>query len=122
MPWIAPVIVSPPVDPLTVIVSVPDAQVLNVHPDRSSEPFAETLTAMAWVEAVPVTASVVAILPAPNCAPLNVAVDVPDVFTKASASTLTKPSTPLFAAELRSILVPAPATPICTMSLPAPPS
>ena len=62
------------------------------------------------------------ILPAPIWAEPKVAVDVPDVLTKATPSMLTKPSTPLVAAAVRLMLVPAPARPICSVSLSAPPS
>ncbi|MFO1157329.1 MAG: hypothetical protein U1E60_00680 [Reyranellaceae bacterium] len=62
------------------------------------------------------------ILPAPNCAELNVAVDVPDVFTNAIFSMFRKPLTPSVAAALRSIAVPAAAVPICSVSVPPPPS
>jgi len=118
--WLLPVITSVPVEPVIVIVSV--VQVVKVQADRSSEPPATRLTTMPCVELVPVTASEVAILPAPNWAELNVAVDVPDVLTKASASISRNPSTPSVAAALRSMAVPAPAVPICRTSTPSPPS
>ncbi|MFO1157328.1 MAG: hypothetical protein U1E60_00675 [Reyranellaceae bacterium] len=102
--------------------SVPDVQLLNVQPDRSIEPPAVKLIASALVEPVPVIATDAEILPVPNCAALNVAVDVPDVFVKLICSMFRKPLTPLLAAALRSIAVPAPATPICSVSVPPLPS
>ena len=102
--------------------SVPEVQPEKVQPDRSTEPPAAALIAMACPELVPVTTVELAILPAPSCALPNVAVDVPDVLTKVIASTLTKPSIPSAAAAVRSMLVPIPATPIWITSLPAPPS
>jgi hypothetical protein len=117
----APVNVSAPPEPLTVIVSVPEVQVGKVQPDRSAEPPESTLTTIALVEAVPVTATVEAIFPEPNWLALKVAVAVPDVLTKAMASTLRKPLMPSEAAALRSTLVPAPTSPTCRMSFEAPP-
>jgi hypothetical protein len=52
---------------------------------------------------------------------LKVAVAVPDVLTKAMASTLRNPLTPSVAPALRSMLVPAAASPTCRMSFEAPP-
>ena len=104
------------------IVSVPEVQPANVQPDRSSEPPVVMLRTSACVEAVPVINAVFEILPAPNWADPKVAVDVPEVLTKATPSMLTKPSMPLVAAAVRLMLVPAPATPICSVSLSAPPS
>ena len=121
-PWVAPVKVSAPVEPLTVIVSVPEVQFAKVQAERSIDPAAATLTVSAWTApSVPVMAAVTAILPVPNCAAFRVADDVPEVLTKAMPSTFRKPLTPSAAAVLRSMLVPAPATPTWRMSLPAPP-
>ena len=50
---------------------------------------------------VPVIAAAAAILPVPNWAELKVAVEVPDVLTKVSASTLRNPLTPSEAAALK---------------------
>jgi hypothetical protein len=117
-----PVIVSAPLEPLTVIVSVPAVQFVKVQPDMLSVPAGAMLTTRACAAAVvPVIAVVVAILPVPNWAELKVAVDVPDVLTKVSASTLRKPLTPSEAAALKSIAVPTPARPTCRMSLPPAP-
>ena len=103
------------------IVSVPDVQVAKVQPERSTEVPALVLTTRAWAEAVPVIATVVDILPAPNWAALNVAVDVPEVLTKVIASKSRKPATPSVAAALRSTLVPAPTVPIWMTSMPGSP-
>ena len=122
VPWIAPVKVSAPVEPLTVIVSVPEVQVPKVQPDRSAEPAALTLTTRACVEVVPVTIAVEEILPAPNWLALKVAVDVPAELTKVMPSTLMNPLTPSDAAVLRSMETAAVVAPTWMTSLPARPS
>ena len=120
--WLLPTRISAPVEPVIEIMSVPDVQPEKVQPDRSTDPPTAALIAMAWVEVVPVMTAAFEILPVPSCALPSVAVDVPDVLTKVMASMLMKPSTPSEAAALRSMLVPALAVPICSTSLPAPPS
>ena len=121
-PWMGPVIVSAPLEPLTVIVSVPAVQVVKVQPDMLSAPAVVMLTTRACVDvATPVIAAVVAILPVPNWAASKVAVDVPDVLAKPIASMLRNPLTPSEAAALRSMAVPAPARPTWRMSLPPAP-
>jgi hypothetical protein len=116
--WLLPMRISSPVAALIEIVSVADVQVAKVQPDRSTDALGLVLMTRPWAEAVPVMATVVDILPVPNWAALNVAVDVPDVLTKVIASKSTKPRTPSVAAALRSTLVPAPAVPIWRTSTP----
>jgi hypothetical protein len=120
--WLLPTRISSPVEPVIEIVSVPEVQPEKVQPDRSTESPTAAVMAMACDELVPVMADVFEILPVPSCALPKVAVEVPDVLTKVIPSTLTKPFTPSDAAALRSMLVPAPATPTWITSLPAPPS
>jgi hypothetical protein len=119
--WPLPTMISVPVEPVRLIVSVPEVQPVNVQVERSMEPPDATLIASAWSAAVPVIAAAVAILPVPNWAAFKVAVDRPDVLAKVMPSTLRKPFTPSAAAALRSMLVPAPAVPTWITSLPAPP-
>ncbi len=121
--WLVPTMLSLPVDPVRLIVSVPDAQLTKERPDRSSELPAARFTARPWVPAVvPVMVAAVEILPAPNWLALKVAVDVADVLTKEMASMFTKPSTPSLAAAVRLTATPAPTVPICSVSTSAPPS
>ncbi len=77
-PWIGPVIVSAPLEPLTVIVSVPVVQFVKVQPDMLSVPAGAMLTTRACAAVVvPVIAAAAAILPVPNWAELKVAVEIP---------------------------------------------
>src|SRR5262245_57756409 len=115
-----PTMVSPRVDTLTATMSLPLVQLVKVQVPRLSEPPVAMLRASVLAAALPVIA--VAILPAPNWALPNVAVEVPDVLAKATPSMLTKPFTPSDAAPLTSMLVPAPEVPICSVSVFAPPS
>ena len=110
--WLLPTMISVPVEPVRLIVSVPEDQPVNVQVVRSIDPPDATLIAMDWSAAVPVIAVAVAILPVPNCAAFRVTVDRPEVLAKVMPSTLRKPFTPSAAAPLRSMLVPAPAPPI----------
>jgi hypothetical protein len=121
--WLVPTMLSLPVEPVRLIVSVPEAQVTKVRPDRSSELPAARFTAKPWTPAaVPVTVAAADILPAPNWLALKVAVDVVDVLTKERASMFTKPSTPSLAAAVRLTATPAPTVPICSVSVSPPPS
>ena len=116
--WLLPMRISSPAAALIEIVSVPDVQVAKVQPERSTDAPAFVLMIRAWVDDVPVIATVVEILPAANWAALNVAVDVPEVLTKVIASKSTKPAMSSVAPALRSTATPTPAVPIWITSTP----
>src|SRR5262249_55852842 len=101
--------------------SVPLAQLVKVQPDRLSEPPVAMLMASALGAPLPVTAAEGEILPAPNWALPNVAVEGPDVLAKAMPSMLRKPLTPSGFAPRRSMAVRARGTPIWRPALPPPP-
>ena len=75
--WLEPTIVSVPVEPLRLKLSVPEVQVEKVKPEASKEPAAARLITTPWVEAVPLNEEVSSIFPEPNCPAANVAVLVP---------------------------------------------
>src|SRR5215831_6296754 len=106
--------VSAPWVPVTVTESVPPLQLARLQPDMSNVPAVVMLTTRASVPLLPVMVSALEILPAPNWALLNVAVEVPP---KVMPSMLRKPFTPSDAAPLKSTLVLTWMT-----SLPPPPS
>ena len=67
--WLLPVILSAPLVPLMVMLSVPLVQFENVQ--AAAEKFVASLMTMDWVPAAPVTANEFEIKPAPNWAALE---------------------------------------------------
>ena len=118
---VLPVMFSAPVEPFKVMVSVPVVKVVKVQPAAVKVPPDVTLTTMAWVDEVPVTAREFEIRLLANWPLAKVAVDVALVLVKVSASVNRNPAKPFVAPALRSTATPAPAVPIWMVSVPASP-
>ena len=94
---------------------------MKVQPAAVKVPPDVTLTTIAWVDEVPVTAREFEISAAPNWPLAKVAVDVPLEFVNVRPSTNRNPAKPFVAPRLRSTVTPAPAVPIWMVSVPSAP-